>query len=39
MLTAYNNKFPFGFNRDDIYKYWLPVDDIIEKPVDFDVLC
>ncbi len=39
LLTAYDEKFAFGFNRDDIDEYWLPGDDIIEKPVDFDVLC
>ena len=38
MLTAFNDTFPFGFNKDDIDQFWLPVDDIIEKPVDFDVL-
>jgi CheY-like chemotaxis protein len=30
MLTAVNQKFPFGFGPDDI---WLPVDVFVEKPV------
>ena len=30
MLTAVNQKFPFNFDKDDI---WLPVDVFLEKPV------
>ena len=38
MLTAVNEKFPLGFSSRDIDPHWLPVDDFVEKPVDFDVL-
>lgn len=38
MLTAVNVKFPLGFSAKDIDENWLPVNDFIEKPVDFDVL-
>jgi len=38
MLTAVNVKFPLGFSAKDIDDHWLPVNDFIEKPVDFDVL-
>jgi DNA-binding response OmpR family regulator len=38
MLTAVNAKFPLGFDSRDIDQQWLPVDDFLEKPVDFDVL-
>lgn len=38
MLTAVNDRFPLGFSQRDIDDTWLPVDDFIEKPVDFDVL-
>jgi DNA-binding response OmpR family regulator len=38
MLTAVNVKFPLGFSAKDIDEHWLPVNDFIEKPVDFDVL-
>jgi len=38
MLTAVNIRFPLGFGPDDIDDEWLPVQDFIEKPVDFDVL-
>ncbi len=30
MLTAVNQKYPFGFKEDDI---WLPVDKFCEKPI------
>lgn len=30
MLTAVNQKYPFGFKQDDI---WLPVDKFCEKPI------
>jgi len=38
MLTAINTTFPFGFSREDIDEFWLPVNDFVEKPVDLDVL-
>jgi len=38
MLTAVNEKFPLGFGTSDIDEDWLPVQDFVEKPVDFDVL-
>ena len=38
MLTAVNAKFPLGFSSKDIDDTWLPVEDFIEKPVDFDLL-
>ena len=38
MLTAVNTKFPLGFSSRDIGSDWLPVDEFLEKPVDFDVL-
>ena len=38
MLTAVNQKFPFGFGSEDIDEDWMPVADFVEKPVDLDVL-
>jgi DNA-binding response OmpR family regulator len=38
MLTAINSKFPLGFNDADIDEAWMPVEDFLEKPVDFDIL-
>ncbi len=38
MLTAVNEKYPFGFSARDIDEQWLPVTDFLEKPVDLDVL-
>ena len=38
MLTAVNSKFPFGFSASDIDEKWLPVEDFLKKPVDFDIL-
>lgn len=38
MLTAVNERFPLGFSSRDIGSDWLPVDEFLEKPVDFDVL-
>ena len=38
MLTAVNSRFPLGFSSTDIDDYWLPVEDFLEKPVDFDIL-
>ena len=38
MLTAINRKYPVGFGKWDIDDEWLPVEDFLEKPVDFAVL-
>ena len=38
MLTAVNTEFPLGFGSQDIGNEWLPVQDFLEKPVDFDQL-
>lgn len=38
ILSAINTKFPMGFGPDDIDEAWLPVQDFLEKPIDFDVL-
>jgi DNA-binding response OmpR family regulator len=38
MLTAVNQEFPLGFGSKDIDINWMPVQDFVEKPVDFDVL-
>jgi DNA-binding response OmpR family regulator len=38
MLTAVNSRFPLGFNDNDIDEAWMPVEDFLEKPVDFDIL-
>ena len=38
ILSAINTKFPMGFGPDDINEAWMPVQDFLEKPIDFDVL-
>ena len=38
MLTAINAKIPLGFSSEDIDDTWMPVDNFLEKPVDFDTL-
>ena len=38
ILSAINTKFPMGFGPGDIDEAWLPVQDFLEKPIDFDVL-
>ena len=38
MLTAVNAEFPLGFGSQDIDNEWLPVEDFLEKPVDFELL-
>jgi DNA-binding response OmpR family regulator len=38
MLTAVNSRFPLGFNDNDIDEAWMPVEDFLETPVDFDIL-
>ena len=39
MVTAVNEKFPFGFSARDIREDRLPVTDFLEKPVDLGALC
>ena len=38
MMTAINQSFPFGFSAGDIDSDWLPVEEFLEKPVNFEVL-
>ena len=38
LLTAVNEKMPYGFSSKDINSHHSPVDDLIEKPVDLGVL-
>ena len=38
LLTAVNEKFPYGFSTKDIGTKKIPVDDFVEKPVDLNVL-
>ena len=38
ILSAINTKFPMGFGPNDIDQNWMPVQDFLEKPIDFDVL-
>ena len=38
ILSAINTKFPMGFGPSDINEMWMPVQDFLEKPIDFDVL-
>ncbi|HDY88908.1 MAG TPA: response regulator [bacterium] len=38
MLTAVNTMFPLGFSARDIDDDWLPVEDFLDKPVDFNLL-
>jgi len=38
ILSAVNMRFPLGFGPRDIDNHWLPVQDFLEKPVDFDIL-
>jgi len=38
MLTAINARIPLGFSSEDIDDAWMPVDNFLEKPVDFDTL-
>ena len=39
MVTAVNEKFPFGFSARDIHADYLPVSDFLDKPVDLGALC
>ncbi len=38
VLSAINNRFPIGFSRKDIDEDCLPIDDFLDKPVDFNTL-
>ena len=38
MLTAVNTRFPLGFSEKDIDDDWMPVTEVLEKPIDLDVL-
>jgi DNA-binding response OmpR family regulator len=38
ILSAINARFPLGFGPQDLDDEWLPVQDFLEKPVDFDAL-
>jgi DNA-binding response OmpR family regulator len=38
MVSAINQKAPFGFSNNDIDDAWLPVAEFMEKPVDFEVM-
>ena len=38
ILSGINTKFPMGFEPKDIDQIWMPVQDFLEKPIDFDVL-
>jgi CheY-like chemotaxis protein len=39
LLTAANTGMPLGFSTADAGSEELPIDGVLEKPVDFDVLC
>lgn len=38
LLTAVNQQFPLGFSNKDLDPTWLPADDFLEKPIDFQLL-
>ncbi len=38
MLTAVNQVFQLGFTKNDIDEEWMPISDLLEKPVDFTTL-
>ena len=38
LLTAVNAKFPYGFSAKDIDESMMPVNEFLEKPIDFDLL-
>lgn len=38
LLTAVNREFPMNFSAKDIDPAWMPVQDFIDKPVDFPTL-
>lgn len=38
ILSAINTRFPLGFGPHDLDEDWMPVQDFLEKPIDFDAL-
>ena len=38
MMTSAKNKYVQQFMSPDSDNFWLPIDDFIEKPIDFDIL-
>ena len=38
LLTGVNQQFPMDFSAEDKDPEWMPVQDFVEKPVDFDLL-
>ncbi len=38
LLTAINQEFPGDLSPDDMGNDWFPVQELIEKPVDLDIL-
>lgn len=38
LLTAINREFPGNLTAEDLGNDWFPVEELIEKPVDLDVL-
>ena len=38
MMTSAKNKFVHKLKQPDSDNYFLPIDDFIEKPIDFDIL-
>jgi DNA-binding response OmpR family regulator len=38
MLTAVNQVFQLGLSKNNIDEEWVPISDLLEKPVDFEVL-
>ena len=38
LLTAVNQEFPMDFSSEDIDPDWMPVQEFLEKPVDFSDL-
>ena len=36
ILSAINTRFPVGFGPGDIDEVWMPVQDFLEKLIDFD---
>ena len=38
ILSAINTRFPLGFGPHDLDEDWMPVQDFLEKPIDFDSL-
>ena len=38
LRSAFNTTLPMGFGPGDVDDAWMPVQDFLEKPIDFDVL-